>query len=66
MLKSVELLKELIDKNYTSAGLKVFASITDKTCKTARKANEDFRAKMPIVADNYLGQWNYPAVPQIV
>jgi Rhodopirellula transposase DDE domain len=59
------MVKELMEKASTSTGLKVFASITDNVYKTARKASEDFRTKMPIVADDYLGQWNYRAVPRI-
>lgn len=61
---SVEIVKELIEKTSTSKGLKVFASIKDKVYKTARKANADFKANMPIIFDDYLGQWNYRAVPQ--
>lgn len=62
---SVEMAKELIDKTSTSTGLKVFTSLTDKIYKTARKASASFRQDMPIVIDNYLGQWNYRAVPQV-
>jgi Rhodopirellula transposase DDE domain len=61
---SVELVKGLIEKASTSTGLKVFASVKDKIYKTARKASADFKANMPIVVDDYLGQWNYRAVPQ--
>jgi hypothetical protein len=62
---SVEMVKELMEKASTSTGLKVFASITDKVYKTARKVSADFRQNMPIIRDAYLGQWNYRAVPQI-
>jgi Rhodopirellula transposase DDE domain len=65
VLTSVEVVKGLIEKTSTSTGLKVFASITDKVYKTARKASADFKANMPIVPDTYLGQWNYRAVPQV-
>jgi hypothetical protein len=65
VLTSVEMVKGLIEKASTSTGLKVFASITDKVYKTARKASADFRENMPIIADAYLGQWNYRAVPRI-
>lgn len=65
VLTSFEMVKGLIEKTSTSTGLKVFASITDKVYKTARKASDDFRAHMPIVHDVYLSQWNYRAVPQI-
>ena len=66
VLTSVELLKELIQKTSTSTGLKVLTSIKDKVYKTARKASEDFKHHMPIVFDDFLGQWNYRAVPQVI
>ena len=66
VLNSVEVIKELIEKTSTSTGLRVFSSIKDKIYKTARKASADFRANMPLIADDYLGQWNYRALPQIV
>ena len=66
VLTSVELVKELTEKTATSTGLKVFATITNKIYKTARKASADFRNNLPIIADKYLGQWNYRAVPQTV
>jgi len=57
--------KDLIEKTSTSTGLKVFTSITDKVYKTGRKAQEDFKKNMPLVADDSLGKWNYQAVPQV-
>ncbi len=64
LFTSIELVKGLIEKTSTSTGLKVFAVITDKIYKTARKAQEDFKKNMPIVFDDHLGKWNYRAVPQ--
>jgi DDE family transposase len=61
---SVEMVKGLMEKTSTSTGLKVFASITEKVYKTARKVSAGFKENMPIIADNYLSQWNYRAVPQ--
>ncbi len=61
---SIYFVKELINKTSTSTGLKVFTSITEKIYKTARKASSDFKANMPLIVDDYLGQWNYRAVPQ--
>jgi hypothetical protein len=59
---SVELVKGLIEQ--TSAhGLKVFVSIQDKVYKTARKVCEGFKENMTIIKDDFLGQWNYRAVP---
>lgn len=62
---SVEVAKELIDKTSTSKGLRVLTSIKDKIYKTARKVSDDFRETMPIAFDEYLGQWNYRAIPQM-
>jgi hypothetical protein len=61
---SIEVAKGFIEKTSTSKGLKVFTSITDKVYKTARKASEDFKQNIPIVFDEYLGKWNYRAIPQ--
>ena len=61
---SIELVKGLINRTSTSTGLKVLTSIKDKIYRTARKASSDFKENMPIVVDDYLGQWNYRAVPQ--
>jgi hypothetical protein len=62
---SAEMVKGLIDKTSTSKGLKVFTCITDKVYKTARKVQEAFKKNMPIVSDEYLGKWNYRAIPQV-
>lgn len=61
---SIEVAKGLINTTTTSKGLKVFASITDKSYQTARKASEDFKKNMPILFDEDLAKWNYRAVPQ--
>ena len=63
ILKSVELMKSLINKTTTSTGLKVFTQIIDKIYKTGRKATEAFKKNMPIIFDEYLGKWNYTVVP---
>lgn len=65
MFTSIEVAKGLIDKTSTSKGLRVFTSIKDKVYKTARKASEDFKKNIPIIFDEYLGKWNYRAVPQV-
>jgi hypothetical protein len=59
---SITLVKGLVEK--TSAhGLKVFASIKDKIYRTGRKVSEGFKENMTIITDDFLGQWNYRAVP---
>jgi hypothetical protein len=63
ILKSVELMKSLINKAKTSTGLKVYTQIIDKIYKTGRKVTEAFKENMPIIFDEYLGKWNYTVVP---
>jgi hypothetical protein len=61
---SIDIVKGLFDKTSTNTGLKVVTSIKEKIYQTARKASSDFKENMPIVADGYLGQWNYRVLPQ--
>lgn len=63
VLKSVELLKELMASAKTKTGLKVFASILDDRFATKRKVADDFKDNMRIQFDDYLPKWNYTAVP---
>ena len=65
MFTSIEVAKGFIEKTSTSKGLRVFTSVKDKVYKTARKASDDFKKNMPIIFDEYLGKWNYRAVPQV-
>ena len=65
VFSSVDVVKRLVDKTSTSTGLKVFSTIKDKVYATARKVSETFKKKMKIVFDNYLGKWNYTAVPKV-
>ncbi len=65
VFKSIELVKDLMAKTKTTTGLNVIARINDKLYETGRKASEAFRENMPIIFDDFLGNWNYRAVPQI-
>jgi len=65
LFTSVEAVKGLIDKTTTSTGLSVFTSVKEKIYQKARQASADFKKNMPITFDEYLGQWNYRAVPQM-
>ena len=58
------LMKELIEKTTTIAGLKVFAFIFNKVYETGRKVVEGFKESMRIVFDKHLRQWNYVAMPE--
>jgi len=57
-------MKELIEKTTTKTGLKVIASIFNRVYETGRKVVAGFKESMRIVFDDYLGQWNYTAVPK--
>ncbi len=65
VFSSVKVVKELMDKTSTSTGLKVVTTIQDKIYLTARKVSESFKKNMPIDFDEYLGRWNYRAIPFI-
>jgi transposase len=60
---SMELVKELMEKTHTQAGLKVFVHIMDKLYRTGRKVADDFKENMTIKFDQLLPKWNYTAVP---
>lgn len=66
VLTSHQLTKELVEKATTKAGLKVIASIFNKVYQTGRKVADGFKESMKIVFDEYLGRWNYTAVPQSI
>ena len=63
VLKSVELVKELMSSAKTKTGLQVFSSILDKPFATKRKVADDFKETMRIQFDDYLPKWNYTAIP---
>jgi len=63
VFSSVEVVKSLVDKTSTSTGLKVFTTVKNKVYATARKASESFMENMSIIFDDYLGKWNYRAIP---
>ena len=64
VFKSVALVKQLMEKTKTKAGLSATVDIIDKVYQTGRKATADFKQNMKIVFDDYLPKWNYTAVPQ--
>ncbi len=63
VFKSVELVKELMEKTRTSKGLRVTVNIIDKVYRTGRKVAADFKKNMTIKFDEFLPKWNYTAVP---
>ena len=63
ILKSYQMVKELIEKTKTTKGLKVRAEILDRVYLTGRKYADEFKENMSIVFDKKLGCWNYRAIP---
>jgi len=63
ILGGYHFVKELIENTATKTGLTVKANIIKKIYKTGRKYAENFKEEMEIVFDDFLGSWNYRAVP---
>ena len=66
VFKSVPLVKELIERTQTKAGLRVTVDIIDKVYETGRKAAEHLKATLNIVSDVIFPKWNYTVYPQVV
>jgi hypothetical protein len=66
ILRNYEYVKELIENTTTKTGLKVKAHIVKKIYQTGRKYSDNFKETMRIVLDDYLGQWNYTAIPESI
>ena len=63
IFKSLEMVKQLMEKTKTKAGLRVQVRILDKLYETGRKVASDFKETMRIVFDDYLPAWNYVVMP---
>ncbi|MCL1883569.1 MAG: ISAzo13 family transposase [Defluviitaleaceae bacterium] len=63
VFSNIEVVQGLVSDTTTSKGLKVFATIKDKIFETGRKVADGFKENMSILFDDFLGQWNYRAVP---
>jgi hypothetical protein len=63
VFSSMEIVNDLINETQTSKGLRVFSTIKDKLFQTGRKYAKNFKENMSIIFDEFLGKWNYRAVP---
>jgi hypothetical protein len=63
VFKTVERVKELMEKAKTKTGLVVRVRILEKLYQTGRQVASDFKETMRIIFDDYLPAWNYVAVP---
>jgi hypothetical protein len=53
----------MIENTKTKTGLVVEAYISDKIYQTGKKVAKGFKESMQILFDDFLGQWNYKAIP---
>ena len=63
ILKSCDVIKELIEATTTKTGLTVTANVIKKAYETGRKYAKNFKETMRIKFDEKLGKWNYRAIP---
>lgn len=63
ILTSHKLVQTLLEKATTRTGLKVVVNIFENIYQIGRKVADDYKATMRIVFDDFLGQWNYRALP---
>ena len=63
ILKTVELVKDLIRRTHTHMGLKVTVGILKKFYETKREATDRFLEALPIHFDDFLPDWNYVVRP---
>jgi hypothetical protein len=63
ILTSYDLMQELLEKTTTLTGLKVIAHIGHKFYETGKTVTKEFKKNMKIMFDDFLGKWNYRAVP---
>jgi hypothetical protein len=63
ILKTVELVKDLIRRAHTRTGLKVTVALLKKLYETKREATDRFMEAFPIHFDDFLPDWNYVVRP---
>ncbi len=65
ILRSVGVVKQLLEKARTATGLRVVVQVLDKVYQTGRKYTEGFKENNRIRFDTFLPKWNYRVVPAI-
>lgn len=62
-LKSAEMLRDLMRKATTTAGLHVFATVVDRAYELGVQVADDFIDDMHVCFDRVLPEWNYVLLP---
>jgi hypothetical protein len=63
ILRSVGVMKQLLEKARTATGLRVVVQVLDKVYQTGRKYTEGFKENNRIRFDAFLPKWNYRVLP---
>lgn len=63
LLKSAEMLRDLIRKATTSRGLRVFATVVDRVYELGVQVADDFIEHIHVHFDRFLPDWNYVLLP---
>ena len=64
ILRSYQFVKELFENTTKKTGAQVRSHIINKIYQSGRKYSDNFKETMRILFDNFLGQWNYKAIPK--
>lgn len=60
------MVKQLLEKHgFVERKMKKAVTMTDCKDRNKQKVSENFKENMKIVFDDYLGKWNYRAIPEI-
>ena len=59
----MSLVKQLIERTQTRTGLRVTVDILDQVYETGRKATQEIKSSLRVVADAFLPIWNYTVMP---
>lgn len=61
---SVDLVKQLMEKTRTGAGLRVVVDVIDKVYQTGRRVAEQVKKSLNLLRDALLHKWNYCILPR--
>jgi len=62
---SVELVKRLMEKAQTRAGLRVVVDVIDKAYQTGRRVADEVKKALNLIRDPFLPKWNFRILPRL-
>jgi hypothetical protein len=63
VFRGLDLVKRCLKRVWTSTGLTLTHAVINKTFELGRQASDQFLENYPILHDDWLGEWNYIALP---